>query len=139
VRISRELLDEMVAHAREEAPNECCGMVAARDGRAERVYRAQNTEASPLRFNIDGREIFRVVEEIEGAGAQLGAIYHSHTRSEPYPSQTDIGVALVDGRGEQWWPGTLYLIVGLAGEEPDVRAWDIRPGGDVQEVALEVE
>ncbi|MDX6650595.1 MAG: [CysO sulfur-carrier protein]-S-L-cysteine hydrolase [Solirubrobacteraceae bacterium] len=139
MRISRELLDEMVAHAREEAPNECCGMVAARDGRAERVYRAQNTEASPLRFNIDGREIFRVVEEIEGAGAQLGAIYHSHTRSEPYPSQTDIGVALVDGRGEQWWPGTLYLIVGLAGEEPDVRAWDIRPGGDVQEVALEVE
>jgi proteasome lid subunit RPN8/RPN11 len=139
VRIPRELLDEMVAHAHEEAPNECCGMVAAREGRAERVYRAENTEASPLRFNIDGREIFRVVEEIEAAGAQLGAIYHSHTRSAPHPSQTDIGVALVDGRGEQWWPGTLYLIVGLAGEDPDVRVWDIRPGGDVQEVPLEVE
>jgi proteasome lid subunit RPN8/RPN11 len=139
VRISRDLLDEIVAHAREEAPNECCGMVAARDDRAERVHRAENTEASPLRFNIDGREILRVVEEIEAAGAQLGAIYHSHTRSAPYPSQTDIGVALVDGRGEQWWPGTLYLIVGLAGEEPDVRVWDIRPGGEVEEVALEVE
>lgn len=139
MRISRDLLDEIVAHAREEAPNECCGMVGARDGRAERVYRAENTEASPLRFNIDGREIFRVVEEIEAAGAQLGAIYHSHTRSEPYPSQTDIGVALVDGRGEQWWPGTLYLIVGLAGDEPDVRVWDIRPGGEVEPVPLEVE
>ena len=139
MRISRQLLDEIVAHAREDAPNECCGMIAAQDGEAVRVHRAENTEASPLRFNIDGREILRVVDEIEVAGQQLGAIYHSHTRSEPYPSQTDIGFALVEGRGEPWWPGTLYLIVGVAGEEPDVRLWDIRPGGEVEEVALEVE
>lgn len=138
VRIARELLDEIVAHARADAPNECCGMVAALDGAAVRVYRARNTEASPLRFNIDGREILRVIDEVEGAGEQLGAIYHSHTRSAPYPSQTDIGFALVDGRGDQWWPGTLYLIVGLAGDEPEVRLWDIRPGGGVEEVALEV-
>jgi proteasome lid subunit RPN8/RPN11 len=139
VRIARPLIDEMVAHAREEAPNECCGMVAADDGRAVQVYRATNTEASPLRFNIDGQEIFRVTEEIEESGMRLGAIYHSHTRSEPYPSQTDIGFALVDGRGEQWWPGTLYLIVGVAGENPEVRAYDIRPGGEVVEVPIEVE
>jgi hypothetical protein len=62
------------------------------------------------------------MEEIEDSGWSLGAIYHSHTRSEPYPSQTDIGVALVDGRGEQWWPGTIYVIVGVAGDEPEVRA-----------------
>ena len=128
-----------MAHAREEAPNECCGMVGTRDGRAVRVRRATNTEASPLRFNIDGREIHRAMEEIEGAGCQLGAIYHSHTRSEPYPSQTDIGFALVDGRGDQWWPGTLYLIVGLAGPRPEVRLFDIRPGGEVVEAQLEVE
>jgi proteasome lid subunit RPN8/RPN11 len=139
VRIARPLIDEMVAHAREEAPNECCGMVAAEDGRAVRVYRATNTEASPLRFNIGGQEIFRVTEEIEGSGLHLGAIYHSHTRSQPYPSQTDIGFALVDGRGEQWWPGTVYVIVGVAGEEPEVRAYDIRPGGKVVEVPLEIE
>jgi proteasome lid subunit RPN8/RPN11 len=139
VRIAPELLDEIVAHAREEAPNECCGMIAAQDGRAVRVYRAENVEASPLRYQIDGAEIYRVTEEIEGQGWALGAIYHSHTRSEPYPSQTDIGLALVDGRGEQWWPGTLYVIVGVGGPEADVRTYDIRPGGEVVEVELEVE
>jgi [CysO sulfur-carrier protein]-S-L-cysteine hydrolase len=139
VRIARELIDEVVAHARADAPNECCGMIAADDGRAVRVYPAENVQASPLRYEIDPREIHRVMEEIEGSGWRLGAIYHSHTRSEPYPSQTDIGVALVDGRGEQWWPGTIYVIVGVAGDEPEVRAYDIRPGGDVVDVALEVE
>lgn len=139
MRIARELLDEIVAHALEDAPNECCGMVAARDGQAVGVHRAENTEASPLRFNIDGQEIYRVMDEIEDSGCALGAIYHSHTRSDPYPSQTDIGFALVDGRGDQWWPGTLYLIAGVAGEEPDVRLWDIRPGGEVVEVPLVVE
>ena len=139
MRIARDLLDEIVAHAREDAPNECCGMIAAEDGRAVQVYRATNTEASPLRFNIDGAEILRVNDEIEASGWRLGAIYHSHTRSEPYPSQTDITFALVDGRGEQWWPGTLWVIVGVAGEEPEIRAYDIRPGGEVVEVALEVE
>ena len=139
MRIPRRLLDEMVAHAREEAPNECCGMVAAQDGRAVKVFRTRNTEASPLRFNIDGREILRVIEEIEEAGWSLGAIYHSHTRSAAYPSQTDIGFALVDGRGEQWWPGTLYLIVGLAEEPPEVRLLDIRSGGNVAELDVELE
>jgi [CysO sulfur-carrier protein]-S-L-cysteine hydrolase len=138
VRIAPELLDEIVAHAREDAPNECCGMIAAQDGRAVRVYRAENVEASPLRYQIDGAEIYRVTEEIEDNGWALGAIYHSHTRSEPYPSQTDIGLALVEGRGDQWWPGTLYVIVGVAGPEPDVRTYDIRPGGEVVEVELEV-
>jgi proteasome lid subunit RPN8/RPN11 len=139
VRISRSLVDELIAHAREDAPNECCGMVAADDGRAVEVYRAANAAASPLRYEIDGQEQYRIQMAIDDADLDLGAIYHSHTRSEPYPSQTDIGVALVDGRGEQWWPGTIYVIVGVAGDEPEVRAYDIRPGGDVVDVALEVE
>jgi len=139
VRIARELLEEIVAHAREDAPNECCGMVAGRDGRAVRVYRAQNTEASPLRFNIDSREIYRVVGEIEDNGEELAAIYHSHTRSAPHPSQTDINVALTRDWSAQQWPGTAYLIVGVAGEPAEPRLWDIRPGGEVVEVALEVD
>ena len=127
-----------MAHARDDAPNECCGMIAADDGRAVRVYRTTNEQRSPLRYQIDPREQLRVHNEIEEAGLDLGAIYHSHTRSEPYPSQTDISLALTDS-GQQIWPGTLYVIVGVAGEEPDVRAFDIRPGGEVAEVALEVE
>jgi [CysO sulfur-carrier protein]-S-L-cysteine hydrolase len=120
MRISRDLYDEMVAHARADAPNECCGMVASSDGEAVKVYRAENAAASPLRYEIDGPEQYRIQMAIEDAGHDLGAIYHSHTRSAPYPSQTDINLA--------FYPEALYVIVGLADGEPEVRAYTIRDG-----------
>src|ERR1700730_4800072 len=104
MRISRELYEEIVEHARQEAPNECCGMVSARDGTVVKVYRATNAAASPLRYEIDGAEQYRTQMEIYDAGLDLGAIYHSHTRTEPYPSQTDINLA--------FYPDATYLIVG---------------------------
>ena len=123
MRIARELFDEMVAHAREDAPNECCGMVATRDGQAVKVYRAANAAASPLRYEIDGAEQYRIQMEIDDQDLELGAIYHSHTRSEPVPSQTDINLA--------FYPEALYVIVGLAGGDADVRAFtDPRRTGD---------
>jgi proteasome lid subunit RPN8/RPN11 len=127
--IESSLLDQLIAHAREEAPDECCGMVASRDGHAERVYRATNTAHSPLRYEIDGSEQYRIQTEIEDAGLDLGAIYHSHTRSAPYPSQTDINLA--------FYPDSLYIIVGLAGEQPEVRTYRI-VDGQVEEVGLEI-
>jgi len=130
VRIARELIDEVVAHARADAPNECCGMIAADDGRAVRVYPADNAAASPLRYEIDPQDQYRIEMEIDDAGLELGAIYHSHTRSEPYPSQTDVNLA--------FHPHALYIIVGVAGEEPEIRAYRI-VDGDVSEAPLEVE
>jgi proteasome lid subunit RPN8/RPN11 len=130
MRIDRELYDEMVAHARADAPNECCGMVASRDGEAVSVYPATNTAASPLRYEIDGAEQYRIQIEIDDAGLDLGAIYHSHTRSAPYPSQTDINLA--------FYPDALYVIVGLADGEPEVRAFSIRDG-QVSEAELLVQ
>jgi len=88
VKISREHIDEIVAHAREEAPNECCGIVASSDGAAVKVFRATNAEASPVRYSLDPREQYGITKEIETQGWELGAIYHSHTRSPAYPSQT---------------------------------------------------
>jgi [CysO sulfur-carrier protein]-S-L-cysteine hydrolase len=131
MRISRAFYDEIVAHAREEAPNECCGMVAARDGEVARVYRATNVEASPLRFVIDGREQLRIYREIESAELDLGAIYHSHTRTAPAPSQTDINF----GRA---WPRVLWIIVGLADGAVDVKTWRI-DDGKVSEAELVVD
>ncbi len=116
-------------HAREEAPNECCGMVAAREGRAVAVHRAVNAAASPLRYEIDPQDQYRIEMSIEDAGLDLGAIYHSHTRSAPYPSQTDINLA--------FHPQALYVIVGLAGDEPELRAYTIA-GGTVSEAELTV-
>jgi [CysO sulfur-carrier protein]-S-L-cysteine hydrolase len=130
VLIARDLYDELVAHARAEAPNECCGMIAARDGRAVRVHRAANAAASPLRYEIDPREQFDILTAIEDDGLELGAIYHSHTRSDPVPSQTDVNLA--------FYPDSLYLIVGVKNAEPDVRAWTIRDG-QVAPGALQVE
>jgi proteasome lid subunit RPN8/RPN11 len=130
LRISRRLLYDVIAHAREDAPNECCGMIAARDGEAVAVHRARNTAASPFRYEMDGMEQYRIQTEIEDAGLELGAIYHSHTRSAPEPSQTDINLA--------FYPEALYVIVGLKSPEPDVRAWRI-VDGQVSEAALEIE
>jgi [CysO sulfur-carrier protein]-S-L-cysteine hydrolase len=138
MRIAREHVDDMVAHAVAEAPNECCGMVASRDGSAVRVYRATNAAASPRRYEVDPGDQFRIQEAIERDGLALGAIYHSHTRSEPYPSQTDINLALTPDGVHELWPGTLYLIVGLAGAEPELRAFRIGAQGQVSEVELEV-
>jgi proteasome lid subunit RPN8/RPN11 len=129
MRISRELLDDMIAHARADAPNECCGMVASRDGEAVAVHRARNKAASPLRYEIDGMEQYKIQSAIEDAGLELGAIYHSHTRSAPEPSQTDINLA--------FYPEALYVIVGLEHDEPDVRAWRI-VDGQVSQASLEV-
>jgi proteasome lid subunit RPN8/RPN11 len=129
MRIAKVLYDDIVAHAREEAPNECCGMIASSNGDAVKVYRAINAAASPLRYEIDGAEQYRIQMEIEDADLELGAIYHSHTRTEPYPSQTDINLA--------FYPDAVYVIVGLAGGEPDVRAFSIEDG-QVQEAEFVV-
>jgi proteasome lid subunit RPN8/RPN11 len=130
MRISRSMLDRIVAQARDESPNECCGMIASRDGVAVALHPARNAAASPLRYEIDGMEQYRIQSAIEDAGLDLGAIYHSHTRSAPLPSQTDINLA--------FYPDALYIIVGVAGEDADVRAWRIA-GGSVEEAALDIE
>lgn len=136
MKIAKHLLAEIVAHAQENPRIECCGVVAvlrAEDGgaaTAARVYRAENVHASALKFEIAPMELYRLNEEIEEEGWEIGAIYHSHVRSAPYPSQTDIGFAA-------GWPGLEWIIVGLAGAgEPEVRSYVI-DGAGVGERALE--
>jgi [CysO sulfur-carrier protein]-S-L-cysteine hydrolase len=137
LRVDRATFEEMVAHALAEAPGECCGLIAARDGVATRLYRTTNAHPNPrYAYSVDGRDLARALEQIEDAGWELGAIYHSHPHSEPIPSQTDINLAFVDGVGPLW-PGSLYIIIGLARDEPDVRAFRI-DSPQPQEVELSV-
>ena len=126
MRLARPLYDELVEHARSEAPNECCGIVVVRDGVAQSVQRTRNIHASPLKFEIDHHDQIRLYREF----GDFECIYHSHTRTAPVPSATDINFAAK-------WPGVEWLIIGLAGEEPEVRLFSI-DGGDVREVPVEV-
>jgi [CysO sulfur-carrier protein]-S-L-cysteine hydrolase len=134
--IAADLLADVIAHARDEFDAECCGTIAyAGDGRGDppgavAVRRATNIFKSPKRFEIDGRELLGTLNEFDENGWELGAIYHSHTHTAPYPSQTDINFAAN-------WPGLEWVIVGLAGAEPEVRCYVI-DGPVVREVALEV-
>ncbi|MGA9634668.1 MAG: M67 family metallopeptidase [Solirubrobacterales bacterium] len=130
MRIPTEIYDELLRHAREEAPNECCGLIGGSDGVARSLYRARNAEASPLRYNLDPQDQFRIMAEMDEKGEELSAIYHSHTASPAYPSQTDINLAS--------YPDALYLIVSLAEGEKDLRGYRIEDG-EVTEVGLEVE
>jgi [CysO sulfur-carrier protein]-S-L-cysteine hydrolase len=130
VKIGRALYDQLVEHARAEAPDECCGMIATRNGDAVEVHRAENAEHSPVKYVVAPQDQIRIQNAIDDAGLELGAIYHSHTRTEPYPSQTDINLA-------RNWPDPLYVIVGVAGDEADVRAFKI-VDGTVEETPLEI-
>lgn len=119
MKISQALVDEMVAHAREDLPNECCGMIGGRDGVATSVVRVENAAASPLRYEMDPQGQFNALKQIEDGGDELIGIYHSHTRSAAYPSQTDVNEA-------RMWPEQVYVIVSLENEEaPDVKGYDL--------------
>jgi proteasome lid subunit RPN8/RPN11 len=131
MRIPRSIFDQMLEHAREEVPNECCGILGGKNGEATTLYRATNAEQSPLRYTLDPKDLFRIsIQEIPERDEEMLAIYHSHTASPAYPSQTDINLAT--------YPDSVYLILSLAeGEEP-LRGFRI-DDGEVSEVDLDLE
>ena len=119
----------MVEHARRESPNECVGVLGTRDGEPVLLLEAENARHSPLAYEIAPQELLRVHDRLDEDELEVGAIYHSHTRTEPVPSQTDINLA--------FYPEALYIIVGLAGDEPDIRAFRIVEG-EVTQAELKV-
>ncbi len=129
-RLPKAYADAMVAHARAEAPNECCGVLAGKDGKIVKLYRCTNVEQSPYRYSVDPRELIKIDQEIRENDWEWLGIYHSHTHTEAYPSATDIRLA--------YWPDTLYFIISLKDpDRPVVRAFYIRDGR-VEEVPVEV-
>jgi [CysO sulfur-carrier protein]-S-L-cysteine hydrolase len=130
MQIPRSIYDDMLAHAREDAPDECCGILGGRDGTAMTLYRATNAEHSPLRYTLAPEDLYRITfKEIPANEEEMLAIYHSHTASPAYPSQTDINLAT--------YPDAVYLILSLADGENPLRGFRISDG-EVEEVGLEV-
>jgi proteasome lid subunit RPN8/RPN11 len=96
-------------------------MIASTDGIAQKVYPIRNASDSPVNYEMDPQEQLHAMLDIEDNGWDLGAIYHSHTRTRAYPSQTDIGLA--------FYPDALQIIVSLAEfDRPEIRAFRIEDG-----------
>ena len=131
------MYDEMCTHARACMPNEACGVLAGEDGRAVRVYPMRNAEESPVVYRFDEREQLQVFNEIEEKGWDLLAFFHSHTHTEAYPSPTDRAHAHwsdpLSGEEAPIYPGTRYLILSLAEQEPVLRAFTFHGGDPLEE------
>ncbi|HUQ40947.1 MAG TPA: M67 family metallopeptidase [Candidatus Limnocylindrales bacterium] len=116
--LPRAVRDAIVAHARECAPNEACGLISGRAGAASRAIPCTNTHATPTtRYVIDPREQLRAFREMDERGEELVAIYHSHPASQAYPSPTD--------RAEAHYPDAFYILISLRSDTPEVRAFRI--------------
>ncbi len=119
--LEKKYADEMMSHATSDAPNECCGILAGKHGRVTRLYRTRNTDASPVHYNIDPKELLHICGEIDEKDWELLGIYHSHTHTEAYPSPTDVRLAL--------WPDSVYFIISTKDEKkPIIRAFRINEG-----------
>jgi len=139
VSLSRDIRDAIVRHAREQLPDEACGLVigdapAADGGAARRWLPLPKAAASQFRYEISPEDLLRVTIEIERGSEAIWAIVHSHVASPPRPSPSDVR--------QSFYPEALYLLVSLDPGEADpatgsesLRAWRI-VDGTVHEVAL---
>jgi len=125
VELAQRFIDEMVSHARQDDPNECCGVLLSKDGKVVALRRVTNAEHSPYRYNMDPQEFYRAYQEAEKNKWDMWGFYHSHTHTQAYPSQTDRNLAS--------WPDSYYLVVSLQDKaKPVVRAFRIL-NGNVEE------
>jgi proteasome lid subunit RPN8/RPN11 len=121
--VPADVLAAVVAHARVDAPAECCGLLAGSpDGRISHHFPIRNDLASPTEYLTNARDLLAASKAVRVAGAEVLAIYHSHPSSAPVPSAKDVA-------GNHWGDSVVHLIVGLTGPEPDVRAWHISESG----------
>ena len=117
VRIPRSIFQGMIEHARKESPLECCGILSGKEGIVLKVFALKNAEESPVRYSIFPQEQLRVFEEMEKESMEMVAIYHSHPRTIPFPSETDVKMA--------FYPEVTTIIISLKEEDPVVKAFQI--------------
>lgn len=133
--LSGTIADEMVAYCRAGRPNEACGILATKEGGFVAVIPMTNAEQSPVRYRFDPHEQNAMYNRLHAQGWDLGAVYHSHTRTEAYPSPTDVREAREE---------VPYVIVSLAYERPSIRAFRILKAnwadeeGRVEEIPIAV-
>ena len=110
--IPKNIFNQIIRQAKEEAPIEACGILAGRNGKAEQIFKMTNADKSNDHFMMIPEEQFKVIKDVRNAGLQILAIYHSHPETPARPSQEDIRLALT--------PGVVYVIVSLKDENNPV-------------------
>jgi proteasome lid subunit RPN8/RPN11 len=128
--LPRAMVDQVVAHARRDHPDECCGVISVKDGAAARLVEMENAERSPTGFTFDSAEWLQVYRALDDADEEPWVVYHSHTMTEAFPSRTDIRWS--ETAGFPYW-----LLVSTRSDEDEVHAYTI-DGGHVTEVELAV-
>lgn len=119
--LSNDLLQAMLAHVRAHLPEEACGLLAGRDGRATAVFPVENIHHSPVLYEMDPLQQIRAILELEKQGDEMLAIFHSHPYGPARPSVTDVEQA--------YYPESLQVIISLADpERPSVRVFSIIEG-----------
>lgn len=119
---------EIIAHARDHTPRECCGIIAGRDGQVTEVHRLTNVAPGNTRYLFNDEEFFKLYWELENRGESLLAVYHSHPATVAYPSKTDVEFA--------FWPEAVYVICSLEHDDaPVIRGFRIVEG-EITEVTL---
>lgn len=133
--LPESIAQAMVKHCLEDRPNEACGLLASAEAQIVHCYKMTNEAASPVRYRLVPEEYLAVDREMRGKGWDLAAVYHSHTRTEAYPSPTDLRAASED---------VPYVIVSLANEPPVIRAFRLvkdnwmDESGEIIEIPVEV-
>ena len=117
---------EILEQALREFPNEACGLIASEAGAPVKVYAMTNADASPVTYRFDGKEQLTVFDELDDRGWDIWAIYHSHTHTGAYPSETDRKLA--------FYPDSRYVVLSVAErDEPVIRSFFIRDGEVTEE------
>ena len=128
--IPKNIMDKMIDHARRDYPNECCGLLAGLKGEVYLFYEIDNDDKSTETYFMNPKELLRSQKDIREKKMELLGIYHSHTHSEAYPSETDMDKAHWPESDMPLFPESFYLIISLEDfEKPVTRVFDIKKKG----------
>jgi proteasome lid subunit RPN8/RPN11 len=131
--LDRVTFDDMVEHGLAVFPNEACGLLAGKEGRPVKFFPMTNQDASPVSYSLEPKEQIEVDKQMEAEGLELFAIFHTHTHSEAYPSETDLE------RAPTWfYPNVYYLVMSLSDRSNPVLRGFRMGDGSIDEEELQI-
>ena len=134
IKISKSHLDEIIEHAKEESPNECCGILVGTSNSVSKVHKIINDAKSPYRYVMNSQQQLDVILDCDRNDLDMIAFYHSHTHSPAYPSDTDVRMAVQSG-----WLDIIYILISLEDKSnPIVKSYSINENSEILEESIEV-